>query len=492
MITRRRKENTQGARLVLALLTALCTVGCTGHAKPRALPEPIQVPEAWQASADQESTSPPMSQAELATWWQQLEDPILDQWIQRTIAGNLDLETALVRVEEARARRGLARSELGPTVSTSWGVGRTESLDDQGFSNDSFSASLDLAWEADLFGAKRLSLAASQADLEAEVENLHAVQIALIAETVVAYTDLREAEARLRVLDKSLRSREETAQLVQWREQAGLASRLEANQARSSLSQARAGRPANEQLVIEARLRLNLLAGEVPGALDAVLDPPDSQSALPLPPESVSVGIPVETLRQRPDVRRTERQLEAAVARLGAADAGRYPTLRLTGSLDAQSNELEELFDVDSIFANLLAGLTAPIFESGRIRQNIAVREAQVEQTALEYRSTVLEALSEVERALSFFQTSQERIEALEEAVKSAGEAAELADQRYEAGLVDLLSVLDTQRTLFSTEEQLVLAQGDLLNAFSNLYRALGGGWDSVPQELDAKGGTNA
>ncbi len=214
-------------------------------------------------------------------------------------------------------------------------------------------------------------------------------------------------------------------------------------------------------------------------------------SAIPAPPKAVSAGIPADTLRQRPDVRSAERGLEAAWARLGAAEAGRYPTLRLTGSLDARSADYSDLFDADSIVANLLSGLTAPIFESGRIAENINLREAQWEQAALAYRSTVLEALSEVEGALSSFGSSRERIGALEEAARAAAEAAELADQRYAAGLVDLLSVLDTQRTLFTIEEQLVAAKGEHLNAFSNLYRALGGGWDSVSQVPAVKGGSD-
>jgi outer membrane protein TolC len=235
-----------------------------------------------------------------------------------------------------------------------------------------------------------------------------------------------------------------------------------------------------------------LLAGEMPGAFDELLSSPDFERQLPTPPDAISVGIPAETLRQRPDVKSSERQLEAAWSRLGVAKAGKYPTLQLTGSLDAQSDNLADLFDIDSIYANLLSGLTAPIFESGRIRENIAIREAQWEQAAIAYRSILLQALSEVERSLSSFQYSQKRIMALEEAVRAAAEAAELADQRYAAGLVDLLSVLDTQRTLFSIEEQLVTAKGELLKNFSNLYRALGGGWEPVSQNHNTTGGSDA
>jgi outer membrane protein TolC len=191
-------------------------------------------------------------------------------------------------------------------------------------------------------------------------------------------------------------------------------------------------------------------------------------------------------------VRSSARQFEAAWARLGAAEAGRYPTFGISGSLDAQSDSLANLFDLDAVFANLVSGLTAPIFESGRIRDNIAVRDAQLEQAALNYQSTVLGALAEVERALSSFRTAEERIVELEDAVGAAAEAAELADRRYAAGLVDLLSVLDTQRTVFSLEEQLVIARGERSRAFSDLYRALGGGWDFVSVEPVTDGGSNA
>jgi NodT family efflux transporter outer membrane factor (OMF) lipoprotein len=476
------------ARIFFILLTAIYIAGCTGLSNPRLSSDPFKLPDAWMEAREDVTSAPVLSADELAVWWRQLGDPVLDELVERTIAGSADLESATARVKEARARRGQAKSELGPSISTSISTAQSEALGDQKFSSDSFSGSLDMVWEIDLFGAKRLSLEASQADLKAEIEDLRAAQVSLVAETVVAYADLRVAEARLRVLDKSLLSREETYQLTDWREQAGLASRFEANQALSSLGQARAERPAIEQIAIEARLRLNLLAGEMPGTLDKLLSRPDLEPAMPAPPNAVSIGIPAETLRQRPDVKSAERQLEAARSRLRVAEVGRYPTLQLTGSLDAQSANFGDLFDIDSMSANLLSGLTAPIFESGRIRENIAVREAQWEQAALAYRSIVLEALSEVERALSSFRSSQGRIAALKEAARAAMEASELADQRYAAGLVDLLSVLDTQRTLYNIEEQLAITKGDLLNSFSNLYRALGGGWDHVSTEHATKG----
>jgi NodT family efflux transporter outer membrane factor (OMF) lipoprotein len=471
------------------VLAALLSAGCSSMATtPRSL-DAIEVPASWTEVTEGAAAAQEPTVEELAAWWRQLGDPVLDELVKRAIAGNVDLATAAARLQEASARRGLAKSQLGPSISAGLGSDRTEPLGDEGIARDTVSASLEVSWEADLFGGKRHALAARQADLEAEAENLRAVRVSLAAETVLAYADLRVAEARLRVLDETVSSRVETSELTAWREQAGLASRLEANQALSSLGQARAQRPALEQLATEARLRLSLLAGQAPGALDEILAA--AGLAVPAPPAAVSVGIPADTLRQRPDVRSAERQLEAAWARLGEAEAGRYPSLRLTGSLGSQANGLAGIIDVESVVANLVGGLTAPIFSSGQIRGTIAVREAQSEQAALAYRSTVLEALSEVERALAAFDSSRERIAALGDAVQSASEAAELAEQRYAAGLVDLLSVLDTQRTLSSLEDQLVIATGDRLKAFSTLCRALGGGWDVVPDEPATAGGSD-
>ena len=489
-MTRIQHKPTTTAGLALVALVALAVSGCASSASLDYLRVTPELPDSWIGASNEPSADAPQPTAEdLATWWQQLGDPVLDQLVARTVSGNLDLQTAAARVAEARARRGLARADLGPSISASLGVGRSEPLGD-GSGVDSYSASLDTAWEADLFGANRLSVAASQADLETSIEDLHAARVALVAETVVAYADLRVAEARLRVVDESVESREQTFQLTDWRQQAGLASRLEVSQAASNLEQTRAGTPTLERAATEARLRLALLAGELPGAFDELLATKEA-TGMPEPPAAVAPNIPAEVLRQRPDVRAAEHGLDAALARLGVAEAARYPTLRLSGSLDTQTRSAEDLLDADSMLSNLLAGLTAPIFESGRIRDNIAIREAQAEQAALAYRGTVLEALSEVEAALEAFQRTRDRIAALEDAIRAAEEAEQLASQRYAAGLADLLSVLDTQRTLLSLEEQWVIARGESVSAFSSLYRALGGGWHDLPQTPATPGESN-
>lgn len=461
--------------LLACLITGVLGTGC-GVQEPLLVPEQPDVPAGWKTLDDLESNGTAESSDEdIASWWQRLGDPTLDRLVEAALTDSLTLQTAAARVSEARARRGLLKADLGPTISADISAGTREPLGD-GFTTDQFSASFDTAWEADLFGAKRLSLAAGEADLAAGIEDLYAAQVSLVAEVVVAYTDLRVAEARLAVVDESLESREETYSLTDFREQAGLTTQLEVNQALSNLEQTRAGRSSLELSRINAELRLDLLTGRPPGGLESLLS---VSGDLPEPPDSITVGLPAEALGRRPDVRAAARRLDAALAQLGVAEAARYPTLRLTGSLDGQSSDLEDLFDADSFVANLLAGLTAPIFQSGRIQQNILVEQARVEQSSLAYGDQVLQALSEVESALASWHLNRQQLQALDEAVGAAREAAELAEQRYESGLVDLLVVLDSQRTLLTLEEQHVSARGERVIAFSNLYRALGGGWDA-------------
>jgi NodT family efflux transporter outer membrane factor (OMF) lipoprotein len=491
------KLRTQLRAPVLGSLLVLAAVGCSGVA-PRApaLP-PETLPAQWQAAggAPTAGVRTTGSDAEvLATWWRQLDDPTLDRLIERALAGNLDLQSALTRVTEARARRGIARAALLPTVDAGVSASAVERRNDGQGVDEGYGIGLDTSWEIDLFGGRRLAIAASQADLEATIDDFHGAQVLLLADLVATYVDLRAAEARLALLRSSIGTREETLELTGWREQAGLVSTLELAQARSNLDQTRATIPNAEQSVVIAKAQLAILAGEPPGALDELLavdpartvdpllvyDTTDGLEPLPLPERTLAVGIPADTLRQRPDLRAAERRVAAALARLGEAEAARYPSLRLSGSLNHDATSLGDLIDPDALVGSLFGSLTAPIFDGGRIRQTITIQDAALERAELDYRSVALQALGEVEIALSGYRKTVERLAFLDQAILAAREAAALADDRYEAGLIDLLVVLDTQRTLLSLEEQRVAARADLTATFSTLYRALGGGWTST------------
>jgi NodT family efflux transporter outer membrane factor (OMF) lipoprotein len=382
-------------------------------------------------------------------------------------------------VREARALRKAQAATLYPTVDASLSrrAGWTKLDDAPDIDTRSWSAGLDASWDADLFGANRQSVAAATAAAESAREDYHSAHASLAAETALAYVDLRSAEARLTVLRESVRTREETTKLAEWRAQAGEIDMLELRQAQSSLEQARAALPLLEQSAAQTRNRLSLLSGATPGTLDAVLS--RGTGNLPNPSRRLAVGIPADTIRQRPDVRSAGYTWVAAVARTRSAQAERLPSLRLAGSLGIDSLSTSKIFNPQSAAASVIASLTGPVFDAGRIRATIEARGAAQEQALLAYQSAVLTALSEVEDALIACRRSAERMATLEKAVAAARDADRLARLRYRTGDTDFLTILETQRTLLAVEEGLVGIRADRAAAYIRLYKALGGGWSS-------------
>jgi len=452
------------------LAVALLMASCTSVQRPQS---DLTVPNSWQGK---KSSTTPLDTAALAKWWQRLGDPILNQLIAESLQSSPDVRTALARVEESRARRGVEKSTLFPSLTTG-ASGRGERSDNKVIgitTSDSYGASVDMNWELDLFGKLRENVKAASADLAQATENYYGAQVSLAAEVADTYVTLRTAEAQLAVYERNLATRGDTVQITRWREKAGEGTTFETQQAASTLEQARATIPTLKQTIGQTKNRLAVLAGKTPGALDSLLNKP---RRVPQPPKMLAIGIPAETLRQRPDVRAAERGIEAAIARTKSAEKERYPSLNLSGSLTVDAIKASSLFSPETAAASVLGNLSAPIFNAGRITQTINIQSAQEKQAYITYEATVLQALSEVENALIAVNRTSERLSTLDAAVASAREAATLASQSYEAGQVDLLDVLDTQRTLLSLEEQQTITAGDRTSAHIQLYKALGGGW---------------
>ena len=461
-------------RLLISGLLMLAPVSCSMD--KRTTPAGPVLPAAWKNAA-----AFPVASAErdLTRWWKHFNDPVLNRVIGDGLTNSPDIASAASRVREARARRNQTASSLFPSVSGSAGSNsswnKTQGLPE--VSRTSYSADLNASWEVDWFGKNRSSVEAATAQIGAASENFHSVQASLAAEIAAAYTNLRANETRMVVLLSTVKTREQTAQLATWRQQAGEADSLESSQALSSLEQARAGIPALEQAIGQGKNLLALLCGRAPGSLDSVLG--SGKSAIPDPERSLAIGIPADTIRQRPDVRLAGWQLVAAVASTRSAEAERLPSLNLSGNLGVNALSAGKLFDPQTTSANLIAGLAGPIFDAGRIRSNIeALGEAQ-DQAVQTYRSAVLTGLSEVEDALIACRRSAERLDTLEKATKLARESDQLARQRYEAGEIDFLAVLDSQRTLLGLEDSLLASRTDRTTAFIRLYQALGGGWSA-------------
>lgn len=467
---------------VSASLAALIALGGCAVGPDYRAPAP-DVPAQWSAATDARA----LEAAVLAEWWRQFHDPLLDALVADALAANRDLATARAQLREARARRGLAGAQLGPTLDASVSGSRSTSEDAAGndVTRELYSAGFDASWEPDVFGGLRRGVEAAAADVDARAESLRDVRVTLAAEVVRNYVELRTAERRLAVTAASVAAREESYALTQWRLQAGLVSELDAAQARTELESARAALPALRTAVSGAHNRLAVLLGRAPGDMQARLA---ASAAVPVPlaGAAAAAGIPADVLRMRPDVRAAERRLAAQTARLGQAEAARYPSFRLSGSIGLEALTFSGLGDSGADTRALLGGVTAPIFHSGRIAANIEIQDALLEQARLGYEAAVLTALEDVENALVNVANADRRRAQLALATAAAREALAIAEQRYATGLEDFLSVLDSQRTLLSLEDQLAGSSGELATAQIQLYKALGGGWSPASDPAPA------
>ncbi len=433
----------------------------------------------WHTPLKDGLTAKEENPAVLAEWWTTLNDPELSSLIKRAVAGNRDMKKAEARVREARANRGITRAGLFPTVDASGSATRSRSSEETGAGKTSnfYVAGLDAGWELDLFGGVRRSVEAADADLQASQEDLHDVLVSLLAEVALNYVDVRTYQARLSVAEINLATQSETFDLTSWRQQAGLSDDLAVQQARYNLESTRSQIPTLRTGLEEAKNNLAVLLGEQPGKIHGELE---ERKPTPAVSPSVAVGVPADVLRQRPDVRRAERQLAAQTARIGVAKAELYPKLTLSGSIGLEALSSSKLFSSGSKTGSGGIGVTWRIFDAGAIRQNIEVQNALQEQYLMAYETAVLNSLKEVENALTAYAEEEQRRQALQAAVQAARKAAEQAGYKYQTGLADFDSVLEAQRSLLNFQDELAQSDGTVISNLIRLYKALGGGWTSL------------
>jgi NodT family efflux transporter outer membrane factor (OMF) lipoprotein len=436
-------------------------------------PPQVPLPAAWERAAGSGFAQP--GREDLSAWWLRLEDPLLASLVGEALEGSPDLRSAQARVRQARALRAFAGAERFPAVSASAAVTRSEASERAGGrTSELYSAGFDASWEPDVFGGVRRGIEAADAALEASEASLQDTRVTLVAEVALNYVEVRAFQARLAIARASLATQGETFQLTDWRAQAGLVGSLDVEQARAQLEQTRAQIPALGTSLAQAEHRLAVLLGRAPGALRERLA---LAGPIPVPPEKVALGIPADTLRQRPDVRAAERTLAAETARIGQVQAGRYPGFRLTGSIGVEALSAGALGASGAAASSLAASVAMVIFDAGRLRQQVEAQGALAEQALARYEAAVLAALEDVENALVALGNSARRAEALRNATEAARNAALLARQRYASGLIDFQPVLDTERTLLGLQDSLAVTQAESASALIQLYKALGGGW---------------
>ena len=449
---------------------ALLLQGCA-HRAPVASESPgAALPVAWNAPLPAGVAVLPQAD-DLARWWERFGDPQLSALVAQALQAHPSALSAQAALRQARAQARVQAAGMLPDVSLSGSAQRSRS---GGQTGNSFQVGLDAGWEPDLFGRLDAGVQASQADARAAQASLEQVHVSLSAEVALEYIALRSLQQRLAIAQRNLETQQQTLQITDWRVQAGLATSLVAEQARAAAEQTAAQVPQLQASLAQARHALAVLTGQAPAALDAALAAPQ---AVPQPSQALVLDIPADTLRQRPDVRVAQERVQAALARVSQADAARFPSLRLSGSLGLRALTLGALGDSASLVHSLLGSVAVPLFDGGATQAQVQVQQAALEQARQAYQLAVLTALKEVEDALVALQGEAARLAHLQQAAQAAGNAALLAQQRYASGLIDFASVLETQRTQLATQDALATSQANLGSNHVRLFKALGGGW---------------
>ncbi|CAG0943506.1 Cation efflux system protein CusC [Candidatus Brocadiaceae bacterium] len=456
------KQNT----LLISLLLSACMV------TPDYVAPKTDLPKQWQNS----TTSQALNPKTLATWWTTFNDAQLSSLISKSLSSNLDLKNALARINEARARRGIAKADFFPKINSSGLVGETYNGNTD-TRNPRYGLGLDATWEIDLFGRIARSVESTQATLEATEANYQDVMVSLAAEIALNYIEMRTAQTQYQVTEQNIKAQTEIYQLALWRWQAGLANKLDAEQALSSVEQLTAQLPSLKTKIAQHQHQIALLLGVTPASLNNELN---NTKTIPSSSLKIAIGVPADVLRQRPDIKKAERELAAQTAQIGVAMAEKYPKLALSGTIGLEAIKASNLFSTAGLIDSLLGKLTFPIFNAGQIQANIDVQNAKQQQALANYQATVLNALKDVENALVGIAQEQQRLQDLDLATQTAERAMNLAKTQYESGLTEFLNVQQTQRTLLALQEQYAGSQGQLSLYVVSLYKALGGGWQNL------------
>lgn len=459
------------------VIIAILTLSGCAAVGPNYIPVEPQVSEKWSTELQGGLTAELPKPETMAHWWKVLNDPELSSLIERAISGNLDLQAARARIREARARRGVSRSYFFPTLDAGTSATKNRDRYGDGDEYELYKVGFDASWELDIFGGTRRLVESSIAELEAAQENLHNVLVSLLAEVALNYIDVRTYQNGLTVIEANLKAQQETYDLNSSRFQAGIIDELAVQQSLYNLERTRSQIPIFQTRLEAAKNRLAVLLGQAPGTVHAELA---ERKPIPTPPLQLAIGVPAEALRQRPDIRRAERRLAAQTARVGVATADLYPSFKLNGSIGLESLSTGDLLTAASRTWRFGPAISWNIFHGNAIRQNIEIHSALQEQALIEYEITILKAQEEIENVLVAYANQQHRYQALMAATTAAVKADQLAQDQYQVGLVDFNNVLDAQRSLLLLQDQLTLSEGAVSTNLVRLYKALGGGWQTL------------
>ncbi|OHB62935.1 MAG: transporter [Planctomycetes bacterium RBG_13_60_9] len=472
--------------MVLLLSVVLALSGCT--VGPDFVRPEAKVNENWNEKSDARVHQTAIDQQ----WWKAFQDPSLDRLIQLAYQQNLPLQITGLRIMEARAQLAVALGQQYPQQQEAFGsarnVGLSENAPNQDFPDRHFwdyQLGFDATWELDFWGKFRRGVEASQANLIASMADYDNALVSLTAEVARTYTVMRTSEVLLEITLANVKLQEEGLQIAESRFRNGATTELDVTQARTLLESTRASVPGLQINVQQAQNSLSTLVGQPPGAIQALLEGP---KGIPTAPAEVVVGMPAELLRRRPDIRSAELYAAAQSARIGVAKADLYPSFSLFGEIGFESSSgggalsnnahLHNLFDSGSVFYSFGPEFRWPLFNYGRIENNVRVQDARFQELLVNYQDTVLRAAQEVEDALIGFLRNQEALVHYQNSVAAAQRSVEIARAQYREGAVDYQRVIDTERVLLQEETRLTDTRSAVATNWIALYKALGGGWE--------------
>lgn len=466
--------------MISLALAAAVTTGACGALEPR-LPEAApSIPAEWPmpattavplAAEGVTAESPGTPAAADIGWRDFFVDPRLQEVIARALANNRDLRVAVLNVERARALYRIERADRVPSVGATAAMIRTGG---DAPTTESFTAGVGITeFELDLFGRVRSLSQAALQQYFAQEESRRSAQLTLIAEVANAYLALAADQEQLRIVQRTLTTREEFHALTQKRYEFGAVSALDVSQSRTQVEAARADVARFSGQAAQTANALQLLVGAPVGSDLLPQSFGESVTGLaPLPP-----GLPSAVLLRRPDVLAAEHRLRADNANIGAARAAFFPSIKLTGSVGSASDELSGLFDAGTGVWLFAPQVNLPIFEGGRLRANLDVARADRDIALAQYERAIQAGFREVADALALTTTLAEQRAARQATVDAATEADQLARSRYNAGRDSYLVVLESQRTLYLAQQALIVTRLSEQANRVTLYKALGGGW---------------
>ena len=494
--------------MTLSLLMSACTVG-PDFEKPK-----TDVPKTWDwvskpSNNAQTLASTVSVQAIDVEWWKQFNDPELTKLVNRAMGANLSIRQAATRMEQSRAQQGIALADQFPRLNgnasyshqkpsekgviavfggssnaagaaangTGIGVLGIPAINIQPFSLWQYG--FDASWELDLWGRVRREIEYADASFEASNEAKSYAMLSTLAEVARDYIELRRIQRTLEIVRQMEDYAQQHLELATQKVEHGVATELDVSQAKTQLSSIQAQIPQVEEQQSEMINRLSFLVSAPPKALQAELIQP---AIVPPVPPRIPIGLPSDLVRRRPDIRQAEAQLHAATAEIGVAVADFYPRFLLTGSAGLQGLKIKDLANWQALQYAIGPSMTLPIFQGGRLKATLELRESEQKEAAIAYQNTVLQAWHEIDNALTAYADEQLRNDRLAEAVKSSQDELELATMRFKHGVTDFLPVLTAQKTRLQAELDFANSTGKISTNLVALYKSLGGGVGLIDQ----------